>query len=107
VFYADGGISLSIPYIAGVYALAAQVEPSVTPERFWALAMNTGRTIELNYKGKKIPFGPILDAAKLIDALKAGELAKSSEAAAELEKYKINSTPASIPADVNSQKRLR
>jgi len=107
VFYADGGFSWSIPYIAGVYALAAQVEPSVTPERFWALAMKTGRTIELDYKGKKIPFGPILDAAKLIDALKAGELAKSSEAAAELKKYEINTIPASIPADANSQKKLR
>jgi len=107
VFYADGGWSWSIPYIAGVYALAAQVEPNVTPERFWALAMKTGRTIELNYKGKKIAFGPILDAAKLIDALKTGELAKSSETAAELEKYKIKTAPALIPVDVNSQKKLR
>ncbi|MFB0516132.1 MAG: S8 family serine peptidase, partial [Candidatus Neomarinimicrobiota bacterium] len=47
VFYRQGGWSWSVPYIAGVYALAAQVEPEITPERFWALAMKTGRTIEL------------------------------------------------------------
>ena len=70
VFYREGGWSWSIPYIAGVYALAAQVEPDITPERFWSLAMKTGRTIELENKGKKIPFGPILDPVKLIDAIK-------------------------------------
>jgi len=70
VFYRQGGASWCAPYIAGVYALAAQVEPDITPERFWDLAMKTGRTIELENKGRKIPFGPILDPVKLIDAIK-------------------------------------
>jgi len=47
VFYREGGWSWSIPYIAGLYALAAQVDPEIPPERFWSLAMETGRTIEL------------------------------------------------------------
>lgn len=90
VFYRHGGWSWSIPYIAGVYALAAQVEPNITPERFWALAMKTGRTIELENKERKIAFGPILDSAKIIEKLKKGELSNSKAIKAELEKYNID-----------------
>ncbi len=46
-FYAEGGWSWAIPYIAGTFALAAQVDPKITPERFWNLALKTGRTIEV------------------------------------------------------------
>ncbi|MHC4396739.1 MAG: S8 family serine peptidase [Planctomycetota bacterium] len=88
VFYRSGGWSWSIPYIAGVYALAAQVEPAITPERFWMLAMKTGRTIELENDGKKILFGQILDPVKLIDAFRTGDLSDSKAIEAELRKYK-------------------
>jgi hypothetical protein len=71
-----GGFSWVIPYIAGVYALAAQVEPQITPERFWALAMKTGRTIELEYKGEKRSFGPIIDPVALIGALQGKAYSK-------------------------------
>jgi len=87
VFYAQGGWSWSIPYIAGAYALAAQVEPKITPERFWALALKTGRTIKLRHEGKEHDFGPILDPAKLIEAIRRGELADTVAATAELAKY--------------------
>jgi len=69
VFYREGGWSWSIPYIAGMYALAAQVEPSITPDEFWSRALKTGQTIELKHDGKTIPFGPILDPAALIKSL--------------------------------------
>ena len=68
-FCRSGGWSWSIPYIAGVYALACQVEPKITPERFWELAMKTGRTIQLERDGKQVPFGPIIDPSALIDAI--------------------------------------
>ncbi len=87
VFYGEGGWSWSIPYIAGVYALAAQVEPTITPDRFWAVALRTGRTIELHRAGEKRRFGPILDAAELIAALQRGELGDPEVVAAELAKY--------------------
>ncbi len=69
VFYREGGWSWSIPYIAGVYALAAQVKPTLTPDEFWSLALKTGRTIELKHEGQTIPFGPILDPVALIGSL--------------------------------------
>ena len=61
---------MGIPYIAGLYALAAQVDSGITPERFWGLALKTGRTITLDHKESKIPFGPIVDPVALIGALK-------------------------------------
>jgi hypothetical protein len=75
VFYRQGGFSWAVPYIAGVYALAAQVEPDITPERFWALAMKTGRTIELEHEGEKRSFGPIIDPVRLISAISDEEAA--------------------------------
>jgi hypothetical protein len=72
LFCRQGGWSWSIPYIAGTYALAAQVEPSITPERFWSLAMKTGRTVEVKQGTSPYALGPILDPVALIDALKAG-----------------------------------
>ncbi len=70
VFYREGGWSWSIPYIAGMYALAAQVNPAITPDEFWAQALKTGRTIQLKHDGQTISFGPILDPAAVIQALR-------------------------------------
>ena len=33
----------------------------VTPETFWAAALNTGRTIPLEYEGKRVELGTIAD----------------------------------------------
>lgn len=69
VFYREGGWSFTMPYIAGVYALACQVKPDISPEEFWSLALETGesRSIELpdkNYDGK------IINPLKLINSIK-------------------------------------
>ncbi len=71
-FYRQGRASSCPPYIAGVYALAAQVKPEITPEKFWDLAVKTGRTIELEHEGEKRPFGPIIDPVALIGTLQKG-----------------------------------
>lgn len=98
VFYGQGGWSWTIPYIAGAYALAAQVDPNVTPDRFWALAMKTGRTIERK-EGK---LGPILDPVKLIAALKAGELADPEAVEEELKRHgAAPKLPTDIPAKMS------
>ncbi|MBP1659768.1 MAG: hypothetical protein H6P95_960, partial [Candidatus Aminicenantes bacterium] len=41
-FYRVGGWSSIMPYIAGLYALACQVDPDITPEAFWKVALATG-----------------------------------------------------------------
>lgn len=69
VFYRNAGWSWSIPYIAGVYALAVQVDPAITPERFWAAAVKTGRVISLEHSGREMKLGPIIDPPALIASL--------------------------------------
>jgi membrane protease YdiL (CAAX protease family) len=73
VFYREGGWSWSIPYLAGMYALSVQADPDITPELFWATALRTGRTMELQHDGKTYQLGPILDPQALIAALKAAQ----------------------------------
>jgi hypothetical protein len=70
VFYRQGGWSWSIPYLAGMYALAVQVKPDITPEEFWDTALKTGKTIQLQHDGKEYEFGVILDPQALISAIK-------------------------------------
>jgi hypothetical protein len=69
-FYREGGWSWSIPYLAGTYALAVQVKPDITPEEFWAIALQTGQTIQIQHDGKDYEFGIILDPQALVEAIK-------------------------------------
>jgi len=70
VFYREGGWSWSIPYLAGMYALAVQVKPDITPEEFWDAALKTGRTIQIQHEGQDYEFGVILDPLALLNAIK-------------------------------------
>lgn len=70
VYYADGGWSWSVPWLAGLYALACQVNSNVAPEQFWAAALKTGATISLRHDGAEIPFGTIANPAALMEAIR-------------------------------------
>lgn len=70
VFYGMGGMSWAEPYLAGIYALACQVSPKITPEQFWSLARETGKTIDVERNGEKYLLGPIIDPVALIEKLK-------------------------------------
>lgn len=70
VFYRMGGWSWSIPYIAGLYALAVQVDPTVTPERFWSAALSSGSPLIIEREGLSIDVGRIVDPAGLIDTIR-------------------------------------
>jgi hypothetical protein len=72
VYYSSGGWSWSVPWIAGLYALACQVHPAITPERFWAEALRTGTTNRLRRKGEEVEFGTIANPAALIERLQRG-----------------------------------
>lgn len=69
VFYREGGWSWCIPYLAGMYALAAQVKPEITPEEFWHTALRTGTTVQIVHGGKRYSFGAILDPQAMMAAL--------------------------------------
>ncbi len=69
VHYDSAGWSWSVPWLAGLYTLACQVKPDLTPEVFWAAAMKTGRTTQVARDGATIPFGTIVDPVALIESL--------------------------------------
>lgn len=69
-FYSLGGLSWSIPYIAGLYALACQVKPSVIPQEFWNKALETGDEIKIEKNNKVYKLGKIVNPVKLIESLK-------------------------------------
>ena len=56
-------------YLAGLYALACQVKPTVTPEEFWSVGLETGKTITIDKDGKTYKFGKIVDPVALVNAL--------------------------------------
>lgn len=69
VFYAQGGWSWSIPYIAGLYALACQVKPDVTPDEFWSTGLTTGDAIKIDKDDQTFGLGTIVNPQKLIAKL--------------------------------------
>jgi hypothetical protein len=71
-FNSDGGLSWSVPWIAGLYALACQVKPDITPEQFWAAALGTGQTIHIHNDRTKVELGTIANPVALIESLQRG-----------------------------------
>jgi hypothetical protein len=69
VFYADGGWSWVVPYIAGLYALACQVNADINPEQFWEAALRTGTTISWEHAGATRSLGPIVQPIALLQAI--------------------------------------
>jgi len=57
VFYRDGAWSWSVPWIAGLYALAVQAKPDVTPDEFWNRARETGQPLHVEVGTERIQMG--------------------------------------------------
>jgi outer membrane lipoprotein-sorting protein len=70
VFYADGGWSWSVPYLAGLYALACQEKPDITPAQFWAAALDTGKIITFTHMREKIALGTVANPVELMESLR-------------------------------------
>jgi len=70
VFYANGGLSWVAPYFAGLYALAAQVNPDITPELFWSTALNTSNKLTVTINDSEYTLNHVVNPKGLIDALK-------------------------------------
>ncbi|MBU5439181.1 S8/S53 family peptidase [Tissierella sp. MSJ-40] len=66
VFYRDGGMSWAVPYVAGLYALACQVKPDITPEIFWSYAFETSDTISIDNSNEE-QLGKIVNPVRLIE----------------------------------------
>jgi hypothetical protein len=75
VFYRIGGLSWSVPYVAGLYALACQVSARMTPEIFWDQALATGDPLEYEIEGKRYLFGKIVNPIRMFSVLKSKTIA--------------------------------
>ena len=64
-----GGWSSVEPYISGLYALACQVKPDITPELFWKTALDTGDDNQVEIEGGTFK-GKIINPVKLIEKLR-------------------------------------
>jgi hypothetical protein len=69
VFYRDGGESWSVPYLAGLYALACEVRPDITPDIFLQTAAATGDIGEFTWEGKKYPLQVIVNPIRIMERL--------------------------------------
>lgn len=67
VFYKQGGISWTAPYIAALYALCCQVNPDITPDEFLSAALDTGNVVQIKNNNKKYNLGTIVNPEKLIE----------------------------------------
>lgn len=68
VYYQRGGWSWWVPYVAGLYTLACQVKPDVTPELFWETALSTGQERPI-VRDDRTFVGKIIDPVRLIESL--------------------------------------
>lgn len=71
VYYRLGGLSWSIPYIAGLYALACQIDPSINYHQFWETAIDTSLTTNYIYDGKSYSLNNIINPVRLIEQIEA------------------------------------
>ena len=69
-FASSGGLSWSVPWLAGLYALCLQVDEDLTPEEFIGKAFETGTVQTVEYQGKQYELGTIIAPEALIDAIK-------------------------------------
>lgn len=69
-FCSSGGWSWAVPWLAGLYALACQVDPDITPDRFWHEAIQTGRNTTITKDSVAFSFGTLADPVALIEKLK-------------------------------------
>ena len=65
-FASSGGLSWSVPWLAGLYALCLQVNETLTPEEFVRAALETGTVQTVEYEGKQYELGTVICPEALI-----------------------------------------
>lgn len=68
-FSRQGGLSFTCPWLAGMYALCAQVKPDITPEEFINISYETGSTIKRKQYNQEVNFGIIINPVNIINKL--------------------------------------
>jgi hypothetical protein len=66
-FTSSGGLSWSVPWLAGMYALCLQVNPEIEYDEFVRIALETGDIISIQGRNEIEYFGTIINPTKLVD----------------------------------------
>ncbi|MDD2806408.1 MAG: S8/S53 family peptidase [Elusimicrobiales bacterium] len=66
VFYTEGGMSWAAPYLAGLYALALEADPALSPEAFLRRALATAGAARFSRDGVDFSLEGIVDPASLL-----------------------------------------
>lgn len=69
VFYRTGGMSWSVPYVAGLYALCSQVDPSITPDKFRELMVKSCVKVDFDKNSDIENYYNVIDPKLLIKNL--------------------------------------
>lgn len=65
-YTSSGGLSWSVPWLAGMYALCLQADDELTPAEFVRKAFETGTVRTITYQGEQYELGTILNPAALV-----------------------------------------
>lgn len=68
-YYVSGGESWTVPYVAGLYALARQVKQDLSFPTFSELALQTAIPAYINHDGDVLYFGNIINVEAIISEL--------------------------------------
>lgn len=72
VAYANGGLSWGVPYLAGIAALAKQVNPGLTPQEFLDVAFETAQSVQVkNKSGQSVKNSTFINPQALIQEVKS------------------------------------
>ncbi len=63
-----GGMSWSVPFITGIYAMVCQIKPDITPENFVRIMNETGSNVELSIDERKIDL-KVLNPVGIVNAI--------------------------------------
>jgi hypothetical protein len=69
-FSRTGGQSWIVPWMAGLYALACQVYPEVTPAIFWNAALETADSVTFKSGGENYKLQKVVNPEKLLAKIK-------------------------------------
>lgn len=68
VYYREGGLSWTVPYLAGLYALACQVNPDISLDVFFFEAFNTSDTVIMDSSTEE-RLGKIVNPIRLFEKI--------------------------------------
>lgn len=69
-YYSTSDKAGAVPYMAGLYALAAQVSPDLTPERFWNAAWETGEEVIVTRNSIQYGLKRVANPPEMMEKLK-------------------------------------